>query len=57
MVNEAPTFNGLVQPYMENSYVMSGNYSRGFNFTLESESYQLSGGKVSDITFSNEVHF
>lgn len=49
MVNEAPTFDGLVQPYMENSYVMSGNYSRGFNFTLESEIYQLSGGKVQPI--------
>ena len=49
MVNVAPTFDGLVQPYMENSYVMSGNYSRGFNFTLESEIYQLSGRKVQPI--------
>jgi hypothetical protein len=39
LVTDAPIFKGLVQPYMEHSYVMSGNYSRGFNFTLESEAY------------------
>jgi len=49
LVKNAPIFKGLALPYMEKSYVMSGNYSRGYNFTLESEAHQVSRGKVNPV--------
>lgn len=46
LVENEDGFKDLVQPYMKKSFVMMGNYEKGYNFTLESEAYHLSSSKV-----------